>query len=304
MYDTATEPGGVLLTACGNRRESVCPACSAGVQARRPPARPRRADRRQGHPRDRRRASVRVRHLHRPLVRPGPRPPPARQDRPALPPPPRPQGAALPARPRHLLPAPPRATTTPGSAGRCARTATTTPPPCCSTPTPGTCGAGLSPTCPATSPAWPGSPSKQLRDAGSRPVRQGRRIPGPRRRPLPRRHPPRRPRRLPTSRHPPGSPPTCCADAIGQAAAAAVHRHRPPRTARRCVLRFGDQIDPRPIRHGDALPGTGASCPSRRSATTSPSTPPRPSTPPASPTGRCRSRPTSTTCAAPATTGR
>jgi hypothetical protein len=29
IYDTADEPGGVLLTACGNRRESVCPACSA-----------------------------------------------------------------------------------------------------------------------------------------------------------------------------------------------------------------------------------------------------------------------------------
>ena len=29
MYDTASEPGGVLLTACGNRRETVCPACSA-----------------------------------------------------------------------------------------------------------------------------------------------------------------------------------------------------------------------------------------------------------------------------------
>lgn len=28
-YDTATEPGGVLHVACGNRRESVCPACSA-----------------------------------------------------------------------------------------------------------------------------------------------------------------------------------------------------------------------------------------------------------------------------------
>jgi hypothetical protein len=28
MYDTTTEPGGVLLTSCGNRRESVCPACS------------------------------------------------------------------------------------------------------------------------------------------------------------------------------------------------------------------------------------------------------------------------------------
>ena len=27
-YDTAREPGGVLHVACGNRRESVCPACS------------------------------------------------------------------------------------------------------------------------------------------------------------------------------------------------------------------------------------------------------------------------------------
>ncbi len=29
VYDTSTEPGGVLHVACGNRRESVCPACSA-----------------------------------------------------------------------------------------------------------------------------------------------------------------------------------------------------------------------------------------------------------------------------------
>jgi len=28
VYDTGSEPGGVLLTACGNRRESVCLACS------------------------------------------------------------------------------------------------------------------------------------------------------------------------------------------------------------------------------------------------------------------------------------
>jgi hypothetical protein len=28
IYDTTTEPSGVLLTACGNRRENVCPACS------------------------------------------------------------------------------------------------------------------------------------------------------------------------------------------------------------------------------------------------------------------------------------
>jgi Replication initiator protein, pSAM2 len=28
IYDTTTEPGGVLLTGCGNRREAVCPGCS------------------------------------------------------------------------------------------------------------------------------------------------------------------------------------------------------------------------------------------------------------------------------------
>jgi len=32
MYDTATERDGALLTSCGNRRESVCPACSAGYK--------------------------------------------------------------------------------------------------------------------------------------------------------------------------------------------------------------------------------------------------------------------------------
>lgn len=44
------------------------------------------------------------------------------------------------------------------------------------------------------------------------------------------------------------------ADAIRQAAAAVtvIPADGPP-----CVLRFGDQIDPRPIRHHDALPGTG-----------------------------------------------
>jgi hypothetical protein len=28
VYDTSSEPGGVLLTSCGNRRETICPACS------------------------------------------------------------------------------------------------------------------------------------------------------------------------------------------------------------------------------------------------------------------------------------
>ena len=34
VYDTAAEPGGVLLTACGNRRETVCSACSAVYKLR------------------------------------------------------------------------------------------------------------------------------------------------------------------------------------------------------------------------------------------------------------------------------
>lgn len=28
LYDTASEPGGVLRIACGNRREDICPPCS------------------------------------------------------------------------------------------------------------------------------------------------------------------------------------------------------------------------------------------------------------------------------------
>ncbi len=84
------------------------PGLLAGLQARRPPARPRRTGRRQGHPRDHHGASVRVRHPHRAVVRPGPRPPDARQDRAALPPPPRRQRPPLPARPGHLLPDPAR----------------------------------------------------------------------------------------------------------------------------------------------------------------------------------------------------
>ena len=110
--------------------------------------------------------------------------------------------------------------TTPGSASRCAATATTTTPPCCSTPTRGTCGAGSPPTCPATWPAWLGSPRNELRAQLRDPVRQGGRIPGPRRRPLPRRHPPGRPRRgLPAPARPVHRRP-------------AVRRHRPGRRRR------------------------------------------------------------------------
>ena len=33
MYESAAEPDGVLLTACGNRRENICPTCSATYRA-------------------------------------------------------------------------------------------------------------------------------------------------------------------------------------------------------------------------------------------------------------------------------
>ena len=102
------------------------PVLLGGLQARRPPARPRGPGRRQRHPRDDHRAPVRVRHPHRPLLRPGPRPPHARQDRAALPPPPRRQGPALPARPRHLLPDPARRGRPPARPADVPATATTT----------------------------------------------------------------------------------------------------------------------------------------------------------------------------------
>ena len=82
--------------------------------------------------------------------------------------------------------------------------------PCCSTPTRPTCGAGSSRTCPAAGLAGRGHPEDAARPA-PHPVRQGRRIPGTRRRPLPRRDPPGRPRRgLPAPARP-LTPPTCCA---------------------------------------------------------------------------------------------
>ena len=89
VYDTASEPGGVLHVACGNRRESRCPACSAVYKR----------DARQlvragltggkGVPETVAAHPCVFATLHRPLVRPGARPPDARQDRAALPPPPR-----------------------------------------------------------------------------------------------------------------------------------------------------------------------------------------------------------------------
>ena len=142
---------------------SRLPVLLGGVQAGRPPARPRGPGRRQRHPRDDHRAPVRVRHPHRPLLRPGPRPPPARQDRAAVPTPPRRQRPALPARPRHLLPDPARRGRPPARPadvpgllrlpiGRAVQRLRG-----------GSCGAGSSPTCPGT---WPGSPGSPRRPCG------------------------------------------------------------------------------------------------------------------------------------------
>ena len=78
----------MLHVACGNRREAVCPACSQVYKR----------DARQlvraglaggkGIPETITAPPVRVRHPHRAVVRPGPLPPDARQDRAALPSPP------------------------------------------------------------------------------------------------------------------------------------------------------------------------------------------------------------------------
>ena len=132
-------------------------------KARRPAAGARGPDRRQGRPRIGRCPPVRVRHADRPVVRPGPRPPHARQDRAALPSPPRRQRPPLPARPRHLLPGPPRRARPPARPADVPATATTTRPPCCSTCTPPPCGAGSPPTCPGTWPGSPGVTGKRLR---------------------------------------------------------------------------------------------------------------------------------------------
>ena len=166
-------------------------------------------------------APVRVRHPHRAVVRPGPLPADARQDRPALPPPPRRQGPPLPARPRHLLPDPPRRGRPPPRPAHVRRLLRL--------PSRGAVqrlrGRPVAPVhhLPAPPPglAGRGHPEDAARPA-PHPVRQGRRIPGTRRRPLPRRHPPGRTRR--------GLP----APARRLHRRPAVRRHRPGRRCRRC----------------------------------------------------------------------
>ena len=53
VYDSEREPDGVLLKACGTRRESRCPSCAATYRADAYPAPGRRPQGRQGRPRER-----------------------------------------------------------------------------------------------------------------------------------------------------------------------------------------------------------------------------------------------------------
>ena len=190
MYDTATEPGGVLLMPCGNRRESVCPPCSqvykqdarqlvrAGLTGGKGIRRPwpgTRACSRPSPPRP----SARCTHgecAARPCCRAGR------------------AGITKNAAARTAGTSPVHAATTrttPGSVGLSAPTAMTMGLPSSSTPTRAGCGAGSPPISPGTWRAGGAHPAATARP-GPGPLRQGGRIPGTWRRALPRRHPPRR----------------------------------------------------------------------------------------------------------------
>ena len=66
VYDSEREPDGVLLKACGTRRESRCPVLCGHLPGRCLPALGRRPQGRQGRTGDGSGASEAVRDLHRP----------------------------------------------------------------------------------------------------------------------------------------------------------------------------------------------------------------------------------------------
>src|SRR5262249_440696 len=168
MYDTATEPGGILRIACGNRREDVCPACSQVYKN------DARQIIRSGLTGGKGMPETVATHpsVFATLTAPGFGPVhTTRTSR---------GGRILPCRPRrhaHQPPLPAATLTSPaarpagpspagaptsltlgGWDGRCARTPTTPPGPSCSPPPPPT-GGPVSPSpSPASSPASPGSP--------------------------------------------------------------------------------------------------------------------------------------------------
>ena len=172
----------------------------------------------------------------------------------------------------------------------------------CSMPTRAICGAGSSSTCPATWPAAWASPRNGSAGPGPDPLRQGGRIPGPRRRPLPRRDPPGRPRR--------GLP----APAARHHRRHAVRRHRPGRRRRPPPHHPTAAVSPSRWASARRRAPISAHPPRRRDRHRPAAEPPgggqlhrqvRHQDPdrPGLPGQRLRARPTSTTCAARPTTG-
>ena len=151
-YSTDTEPGRVLHVACGNRRESACPSCSAIYK------RDARQLVRSGLTGGKGIPESVAEHpcVFATVTAPSFGPVHARREV---------SGKGQLCRPRRDAPSasartaaisPARSATTrmtPGWAVRCAPTATTTSQRSCSTPALTTCGAALPPTCPAGSPA-------------------------------------------------------------------------------------------------------------------------------------------------------
>ena len=97
---------------------------------------------------------------------------------------------------------------------------------------------------------------------------------------------------------PPGIDADMLCDAIGQAAALVTLTV--DHDGQAVTLGFGAQTDTRIIRHGSHCPAPARRWTARPSPTTSPSTPPRPSPPPACPPSGSAAMATSSTCAAPA----
>ena len=261
VYDTATEPGGALLTACGNRRETVCPPCSAVYK------RDARQLVRAGLTGGKGIPETVAAHpcVFATFTAPSFGPVHARRMRGHTVLPCRPRRdartRALPARPRHLLPRPPPSRGPAAGTAAVRPTATTTPPRCCSTPARPTCGAGSSPTCPAASPPWPGCPSggcgrwcgsATSRSPSTRPAAWSTSTPSSAWTAL------RCPAATtPTAHRPRPSPRTCCATRSARPPQRSAITADPGGGQLPVRLGFGTQTDARPIRHDPALPGTG-----------------------------------------------
>ena len=133
-----------------------------------------------------------------------------------------------------------------GTAAR-PRDATTTRAPCCGTTTPGTCGATSPSTSAGRSPPVPASPRRELQGRLPGLLRQGRRVPEARRRST---STPSSASTAPTARHtppPPGRPSTSSRTPSGPPPPARSRPRPPPANQPARTLRWGTQLDVRPI---------------------------------------------------------